>query len=115
MRYRLTLCLSVLTILSAAQAAPNDVASTPIASEVVNDDRLPPSRVLQRGIVAHGFLRLRCGDRGHDKLVALSRKRRGVGSSCAARRMTPTAAHLVNHSKDAVVADPAGPAAGSRA
>ena len=29
------------------------------------------------GILAHGFLRLRCGDCGHDKLVAFSCKRRG--------------------------------------
>ena len=27
---------------------------------------------LERGILAHGFLRLRCGDYGHDKLLALS-------------------------------------------
>ena len=32
---------------------------------------------LERGILAHGFLRLRCGDCGHDKLVAFSCKRRG--------------------------------------
>ena len=27
---------------------------------------------LECGILAHGFLRLRCGDCGHDKLVAFS-------------------------------------------
>ncbi len=32
---------------------------------------------LERGILAHEFLRLRCGDCGHDKLVAFSCKRRG--------------------------------------
>ena len=32
---------------------------------------------LECGIVAHGFLRLRCGNCGHDKLVAFSCKRRG--------------------------------------
>ena len=32
---------------------------------------------LERGIPAHSFLRLRCGDCGHDKLVAFSCKRRG--------------------------------------
>ena len=31
-------------------------------------------------ILAHGFLRLRCGDCGHDKLVAFSCKRRGLQS-----------------------------------
>ena len=49
------------------------------------------------GILAHGFLRLRCGDCGHDKLVAFSCKRRGFCPLCGARRMAQTAAHLVDH------------------
>jgi hypothetical protein len=52
---------------------------------------------LECGILAHGFLRLRCGDCGHDKLVAFSCKRRGFCTSCGARRMAQTAAHLVDH------------------
>jgi hypothetical protein len=52
---------------------------------------------LECGILAHGFLRLRCGDCGHDKLVAFSCKRRGFCPSCGARRMAQTAAHLVGH------------------
>ena len=32
---------------------------------------------LECGILAQGFLRLRCGDCGHDKLVPFSCKRRG--------------------------------------
>ena len=56
---------------------------------------------LECGILAHGFAaasqRLRCGDCGHDKLVAFSCKRRGFCPSCAARRMAQTAAHLVDH------------------
>ena len=52
---------------------------------------------LECGILAHGFLRLRCGDCGHDKLVAFSCKRRGFCPSCGARRMAQTAAHLVDH------------------
>jgi len=52
---------------------------------------------LECGILAHGFLRLRCGDCGHDKLVAFSCKRRGFCPSCGARRMSQTAAHLVDH------------------
>jgi len=50
-----------------------------------------------RTILALGFLRLRCGDCGHDKLVAFSCKRRGFCPSCGARRMAQTAAHLVDH------------------
>ena len=52
---------------------------------------------LQCGILAHGFLRLRCADCAHEKLVAFSCKRRGFCPSCGARRMVETAAHLVDH------------------
>jgi Transposase zinc-binding domain len=52
---------------------------------------------LECGILAHGFLRLRCGDCARDKLVAFSCKRRGFCPSCGARRMSETAAHLVDH------------------
>jgi uncharacterized protein (DUF983 family) len=52
---------------------------------------------LECSILAHGFLRLRCGECGHDKLLAFSYKRRGFCSSCGARRMSQTAAHLVDH------------------
>jgi hypothetical protein len=49
------------------------------------------------GILAHGFLGLRCGKCGHDKLPAFSCKRRGFCPSCGARRMSQTATHLVDH------------------
>ena len=49
------------------------------------------------GILAHGFLRLRCGDCGHEKLVAFSCRRRGFCPSCGARRMAQSAAHLVTY------------------
>lgn len=52
---------------------------------------------LQFGILAHGFLCLRFGDCGQDKLVALSCKRRGFSPSYGARCMAQTAAHLVDH------------------
>jgi hypothetical protein len=52
---------------------------------------------LECGILAHGFLRLRCGECGHDKLLAFSCKRRGFCPSCGARRMSQTAAYLVDH------------------
>jgi len=42
---------------------------------------------LECGILAHGFLRLRCGDCAHEKLVAFSCKRRGFCPACGARRM----------------------------
>ena len=52
---------------------------------------------LECGILAHGFLRLRCADCAHEKLVAFSCKRRGFCPACGARRMAETAAHLVDH------------------
>ncbi len=52
---------------------------------------------LECGILAHGFLRLRCADCAYEKLVAFSCKKRGFCPACGARRMTETAAHLVDH------------------
>jgi len=49
---------------------------------------------LRCGILAHGFLRLRCDACGHDRLVPFSCKRRGFCPSCGGRRMADTAAHL---------------------
>ena len=51
---------------------------------------------LECGILAHGFLRVRCAECGHEKLVAFSCKRRGICPSCGARRMAETAAWLVD-------------------
>ena len=51
---------------------------------------------LQCDILAHGFLRVRCAEYAHEKLVAFSRKRRGFFPSCGARRMAETAAYLVD-------------------
>lgn len=50
---------------------------------------------LECGVLAHGFLRVRCTDCAHEKLVAFACKRRGFCPSCGARRMAQTAAHLV--------------------
>ncbi len=49
------------------------------------------------GILAHGFLRLRCASCAHEKLVVFSCKRRGFCPSCIGRRMVQTVAHLVDH------------------
>jgi hypothetical protein len=51
---------------------------------------------LECGILAHGFPRLRCAGCGHEKLVALSCKRRGICRSCGVRRVAETAAWLVD-------------------
>jgi hypothetical protein len=52
---------------------------------------------LECGVPAYGFMRARCGDCGHDFLLAFSCKKRGLCPSCATRRMAETAAHLVDH------------------
>ena len=49
---------------------------------------------LECGILAHGFLRLRCGACGHDKLLAFSCKRRGFCPSCGAGELKIIAAIL---------------------
>jgi Putative transposase/Transposase zinc-binding domain len=54
------------------------------------------------GILAHGFLRLRCDECGLDRLVPFSCKRRGFCPSCGGRRMADTAAHLVDRVLPAV-------------
>jgi len=51
---------------------------------------------LRCGLPELGFLRLRCEECGHDRVVAFSCKQRGVCPSCAGRTMTNTAAHLVD-------------------
>jgi hypothetical protein len=53
-------------------------------------------RYLECGILAHGFLRVRCEACGLERLVAFSCKGRGFCPSCGGRRMADTAAHLVD-------------------
>ena len=52
---------------------------------------------LECGVLAHGFLRVRCAECAHEKLVAFSCKKRGFCPSCGSRRMAETAAHRVDH------------------
>ena len=63
----------------------------------------PPSHVaralrrfLECGVLAHGFVRVRCADCKEESLVAFSCKDRGFCPSCTARRAAQTAAHLVD-------------------
>ena len=51
---------------------------------------------LRCGILAHGFLRVRCVSCHHEKLVAFICKRRGFCPSCGVKRMVESAAHLVD-------------------
>ena len=58
---------------------------------------LPCTTPLECGILAHGFLRVRCDAYHQEKLVAFSCKHRGIFPACGARRMAETAVHLVDH------------------
>ena len=48
------------------------------------------------GVLAHGFARLRCGQCALERLVPFSCKGRGFCPSCGGRRMTESAAHLLD-------------------
>ena len=48
------------------------------------------------GVLANGFMRLKCDSCRYEKLVAFSCKRRGFCSSCGARRMSEQAAFLTD-------------------
>jgi hypothetical protein len=50
---------------------------------------------LRCGVLAHGFLRVRCDDCAFERLVPLSCKGRAVCASCGGRRMAEQAANLV--------------------
>lgn len=59
-------------------------------------------RYLTCGILAHDCARARCGQCGHDFLIAFSCKGRGVCPAWNARRMVETAAHLTRSRHSAV-------------
>jgi hypothetical protein len=66
-------------------------------------DRVVPRFVEQElrafldcGVLARGFLRIHCDACGLDRLVPYSCKKRGFCPSCGGRRMSDTAAHLVD-------------------
>jgi hypothetical protein len=54
-------------------------------------------RYVQCGILSCGFARAACSCCGHELLLALSCKVRGVCPSCSARRACESAAHLIDH------------------
>ena len=57
---------------------------------------------LDCGILAHGFLRVRCEDCDQDRVVAFSCQRRSFYPSCMGRRMVDTAARLTDEILPAV-------------
>ena len=68
-----------------------------------SSDRQLPANVekelrayLECGILAHGFLRVKCEDCAEDRVVAFSCQRRSFCPSCMGRRMADTAARLTD-------------------
>jgi ribosomal protein S27E len=75
-----------------------------LAETNMHDGRGVPSYVekemreyLKCGILAHGFIRVRCENCKKEGLVAFSCKKRGFCPSCGGKRMSETAAHLVDN------------------
>jgi len=54
-------------------------------------------RFLDCGILSRGFLRAKCEECGHEKLVAFACHGKGFCPSCGGKRMAQTAAFLVDH------------------
>ncbi|MBP6219331.1 MAG: transposase zinc-binding domain-containing protein, partial [Oligoflexales bacterium] len=52
---------------------------------------------LECGVLAYGFIRLKCEDCTMEHLVAFSCKKRGFCPSCGGKRMAETAAHLIDN------------------
>jgi len=71
--------------------------------EVIDEKGLPGyvktefEEFLKCGILANGFLRVRCERCGHEKILGFSCKRRGFCSSCNTRKMNETAALLTDY------------------
>ena len=53
-------------------------------------------RFLRCGVLAHGFARFGCASCGHDHLVPLSCKTRGLCPSCGGRRMAALTRHIMD-------------------
>ena len=51
---------------------------------------------LECGVLSSGFMRLKCGECKHEKLVGFSCKKRGFCSSCGAKRMSEQGAFLTD-------------------
>ena len=52
---------------------------------------------LECGVLAYGFIRVKCSDCGKEKLVPFSCKKRGFCPCCCGKRMNETAIHLTDN------------------
>lgn len=72
-------------------------------SRLAEAERVLPSYIhtefedyLKCGLLEYGFLRVRCEDCHHERMIAFSCKHRGFCPSCCAKRMTESSALLVD-------------------
>jgi hypothetical protein len=72
-----------------ARAAEN----RPLAQYVLNEF----DAYLKCGMLSYGLVRLRCDDCAREQIVAFSCKKRGFCPSCWGKRMSESAAHLVDN------------------
>ena len=77
----------------AHNVAPQERSGKRLPRYVENEFR----RYLECGVHAHGFARAVCETCGDELLLPFACKLRGICPSCNTRRMTRTAAHLIDH------------------
>ena len=91
-RPELTPCYKIIQEHLSTFIAERESEGRPLPAYVVEEFEA----YLECGILAYGFLRLKCEDCDEEKIVAFSCKKRGFCPSCCARRQAETAAHLVD-------------------
>jgi len=89
-RPELTPCYKIVQEHLSTFIAERDSEARPLPAYVIEEFEA----YLQCGILAHGFLRLRCADCDEERVVAFCCKKRGFCPSCCARRQAEAAAHL---------------------
>ena len=88
-----TPCFQILNDHLDSFVAAREIEGRPIPKYVI--DEFDP--YLRCGILAYGFLRLKCESCSKEHVVAFSCKKRGFCPSCTAKRKIETATHLVEN------------------
>ena len=89
----LTPCYKVIQEHLATFVHERELENRPLPPYVFNEFEA----YLKCGILAHGFLRLKCCSCSQEKVVGFSCKNRGFCPSCAGKRMIESASHLVEN------------------
>ncbi|MBP9708682.1 MAG: transposase [Oligoflexales bacterium] len=92
-RPELTICYRILQDHLSTFIADREAEGRPIPDYVKEEFEA----FLRCGILAHGFLRLKCSCCKEEKITAFSCKKRGFCPSCCAKRQAEAATHLVQN------------------